>query len=130
MLKSTNLKTCIHIINGLPNETSIDMINTIKDVNNLNIDAVKIHMLSITKNTKLSLLHKDNPIKLLTLNEYVEITVNQLRLLKPEIIVQRLTGDPVKEDLIEPSWLPKKTIVLNEIDKYMAKNNYYQGDLL
>ena len=32
----------------------------------------------------------------------------------------------MKEDLIEPSWLPKKTIVLNEIDKYMAKNNYYQ----
>ena len=129
-LSKTNIKTCVHIINGLPNETKEDMIQTIKDINSLPIDALKIHMLSITKNTILSKLYEKEPFHLLTLEEYVDIVVNQLRLLKEEIVIQRVTGDPLEEDLIQPKWLPRKTLVLNEIDKLMAKNDYYQGDLL
>lgn len=128
-LSSTNLKVCIHIINGLPNETKEDMINTIKDIKYLPFDAIKIHMLSITKDAPIKKQFLLSPFKLLSREEYVEIVVEQLRHLKPEIIVQRLTGDPVKEELIEPKWLIKKTIVLNEIDKFMARNDYYQGDL-
>lgn len=128
-LSSTNLKVCIHIINGLPNETKEDMINTIKDIKYLPFDAIKIHMLSITKDAPIRKQFLLSPFKLLSREEYVEIVVEQLRHLKPEIIVQRLTGDPVKEELIEPKWLIKKTIVLNEIDKLMARNDYYQGDL-
>lgn len=128
-LSSTNLKVCIHIINGLPNETKEDMINTIKDIKYLPFDAIKIHMLSITKDAPIKKQFLLSPFKLLSREEYVEIVVEQLRHLKPEIIVQRLTGDPVKEELIEPKWLIKKTIVLNEIDKLMARNDYYQGDL-
>ena len=128
-LSNTNLKVCIHIINGLPNETKEDMINTIKDIKYLSFDAIKIHMLSITKDAPIKKQFLLSPFKLLSREEYVEIVVEQLRHLKPEIIVQRLTGDPVKEELIEPKWLIKKTIVLNEIDKFMAKNDYYQGDL-
>ena len=129
-LSKTNLKICVHLINGLPYETKDDMINTIKDINTLPIHGVKIHMLSVVKNTLLSKKYEYEKFHLLTLKEYVDIVVNQLRLLKEEVVIQRLTGDPVKEDLIMPKWLPKKTIVLNEIDKYMAKNDYYQGDLL
>ena len=128
-LSNTNLKVCIHIINGLPNETKEDMINTIKDIKYLPFDAIKIHMLSITKDAPIRKQFLLSPFKLLSREEYVEIVVEQLRHLKPEIIVQRLTGDPVKEELIEPKWLIKKTIVLNEIDKLMARNDYYQGDL-
>ncbi len=128
-LENTNLKICLHIINGLPYESKETMIQTVKDIKHLKFHALKIHMLSITKNAPLKNLYEYKPFKLLSLEEYIEITVTQLRHLKPEIIIQRLTGDPVKEDLIEPKWLLKKTIVLNEIDKYMAKNDYYQGDL-
>lgn len=129
-LNKTNIKTCVHVINGLPYETEKDMLNTIKDLNDLPLDAIKIHMLSINKNTKIQELYDEESFHLLTLEEYVDITVKQLRLLRPEIIIQRLTGDPVKDQLIAPNWLIKKTIVLNEIDKLMSKYDYYQGDLL
>lgn len=128
-LAPTNIKTCIHIINGLPSETRKEMIQTIKDIQHLPFEAIKIHMLSITNDAPIKRSYLKNPFPLLTLEEYVSIVVEQLRYLKPEIIVQRLTGDPLKEELIAPMWLLKKTIVLNEIDKLMAKNNYYQGDL-
>ena len=59
--------------------------------------------------------------------EYVDIVIDQLELLRPEIVIHRITGDPVKEDLIAPTWLLKKFCVLNEIDKEMVKRETYQG---
>ena len=127
-LEKTNIKVCVHIINGLPQETFEDNINTIKAINHLPFDAIKIHMLHIIKNTKLADIYHNNPFKILTRDEYIDTVIEQLRLLKPEIIIERLTGDPVKEDLIEPEWILNKTVILNEIDKKMAKLDIYQGD--
>ena len=69
----------------------------------------------------------NNPFHILTRDEYVSIVCDQLELLRPEIVINRITGDPKKEDLIEPSWLLKKFCVLNDIDKEMKKRNIYQG---
>ena len=60
-------------------------------------------------------------------DEYIEIVVKQLELLKPEVVIERLTGDPIKEELIEPNWVLNKTTILNDIDKLMAKLDTYQG---
>ena len=127
LLEKTNIKICIHIINGLPYETKEDMLQTIKDINHLPFDSIKIHMLHILKDTKLASIYKKEPFKILDKEEYIEIVVKQLELLKPEIIIERLTGDPIKDELIAPMWLLNKTIILNDIDKLMAKQNTYQG---
>lgn len=126
-LEKTNIKTCVHIINGLPYENKEDMIKTIKDINHLKFNAIKIHMLHILKNTLLEKIYNEKPFKLLSKEEYIEIVIKQLELLKPEIIIERLTGDPLKEELIVPNWLLNKTIILNDIDKMMAKLDTYQG---
>ena len=126
-LKQKNIFTVVHIINGLPDETKDMMIETVKYLNNLNIDGIKIHMLSVLKDTPLAKLYEVKPFHLLSEEEYVDIVCDQLEYLKPEIVIQRLTGDPMTDDLIAPLWLPKKTQVLNDIDKEMAKRNSYQG---
>ena len=59
--------------------------------------------------------------------KYVDIVIKQLELLRPEIVIHRITGDPDKNELIEPTWLIKKFVVLNEIDKEMKRRNTYQG---
>ena len=66
----------------------------------------------------------------LTKEEYIDVVINQLEYLKPEIVIERITGGPVKEDLIEPTWLLKKFCVLNDIDKEMVKRDTYQGKRL
>lgn len=129
-LQKRNIFTTIHIINGLPNETKEMMIETVKYLNKLNIDAIKIHMLCILKNTPLEKYYQIKPFHVLTKEEYVDIVISQLEYLNPKIVIQRLTGDPMKEDLIAPLWTVKKIDVLNTIDKEMVKRNTYQGKRL
>lgn len=116
-----------HIINGLPYETKEDMLNTIRFLNSLDIDAVKIHMLHILKDTKLASMYEKQNFHILTKEEYIDIVISQLELLKDTTVIERITGDPIKEDLIEPKWLIKKFCLLNDIDKEMVKRNTYQG---
>lgn len=127
-LKERNILVAVHIINGLPNETKEDMINTVKHLNSLNIDFIKIHMLSVLKDTMLAKYYQEKPFHILTKEEYIDIVCEQLRYLDPKIVIARITGDPDPNKLIEPNWLIKKFCVLNDIDKYMVKYNIYQGD--
>ena len=127
-LRSKNINVVVHIINGLPYETEEMMLDTVKYLNKLDINGIKIHMLAILKNTPLEKYYQKNKFKLLTKDEYIKIVIKQLEYLRPEIIIHRLTEDPKKEDIIEPTWLTKKVTILNEIDKIMAKENIIQGD--
>lgn len=126
-LRKKNINVVVHIINGLPYETKEDMIKTAKYLNTLDIQGIKIHMLSVIKNTKLEKLYQLKPFHILTEEEYIDIVINQLENLSPEIVINRITGDPKLDDLIQPTWLVKKFCVLNNIDKEMVKRNTYQG---
>ena len=129
LLNDNNIPVIVHIINGLPEDTEDSMINTIKYLNQFKISGIKIHMLHILKNTPLGDIYLNKPFKVLSKDEFIDISVKQLRLLNPNVVVHRITGDPDKENLIEPTWVLKKFVVLNDIDKLMRKENYYQGDL-
>ena len=128
-LHARNIFVVAHIINGLPYETKEDMINTIKFVNDCKVDGIKIHMLYIAKNTPLASLYEKNKFHILTREEYIDIVCCQLRLLNEDIVVMRITGDPILNELVAPEWLIKKFMVLNGIDQEMVKRNIYQGDL-
>lgn len=126
-LKKRGISVVVHIINGLPDETKEDMIETVKYLNELHIDGIKIHMLHILKDTPLALYYEKRPFPVLTKEEYIDIVVTQLAYLDPKIVIHRITGDPKKEDLIAPRWLLKKFCILNDIDKEMKKRNITQG---
>lgn len=126
-LRKRKINVVVHIINGLPFETKEMMIETVKHINKLDIQGIKIHMLHIIKNTKLEQIYNNTKFHILTKDEYIDIICSQLEYIRPEIVINRITGDPVKEDLIEPTWLIKKFCVLNDIDKEMVKRDTYQG---
>lgn len=126
-LRKNNIDVVVHLINGLPYETKEMMIESIKYLNKLDIQGVKIHMLSIVKGTKLEKLYKKEKFKILSKEEYIDIVCDQLENLNENIIVHRLTGDPIKNELIEPKWILNKIDVLNGIDKELKKRDTYQG---
>lgn len=126
-LRTRNINVVVHIINGLPYETKEMMLDTVKFINKLDIQGIKIHMLHIVRNTDLAKMYYKEPFHILTREEYVNIVCDQLEFLRPEIVINRITGDPKGEDLIEPSWLLKKFCVLNEIDKEFVRRDSYQG---
>ncbi len=126
-LRKRNIDVVVHIINGLPYETKEDMLETVKYLNKLDIQGIKIHMLSILKDTPIEKLYKSKKLHVLTKEEYIDIVIDQLELLRPEIVIHRITGDPKLDDLVEPDWLVKKFCVLNDIDKEMVRRDSYQG---
>ena len=126
-LRERNINVVVHIINGLPYETKEMMMSTAKYLSNLDIQGIKIHMLHILKDTALANLYEKEKFHVLTREEYVDIVCSQLEILREDIVIHRITGDPNPDDLIEPKWLIKKFGVLNEIDKEMARRDTYQG---
>lgn len=126
-LRKRNIDVVVHIINGLPYETKEDMLATARYINSLDIQGVKIHMLSVVKDTPLATMYEKEKFHLLTKEEYIDIVIEQLELLREEIVIHRITGDPKLDELIEPTWLTKKFCVLNDIDKEMVKRDTYQG---
>ena len=129
-LRKRNIEVVVHIINGLPYETKEMMIDTVKYLNHLDINGIKIHMLNIVKDTPLATLYQEKKFKVLSKEEYIDIVISQLEYLRPEIVIHRITSDPDPKNLIEPTWLIKKFCVLNDIDKEMKKRDTYQGKKL
>ncbi len=126
-LREKNINVVVHIINGLPFETFDMMMDTVKHLNKLDIQGIKIHMLHVLKNTKLESFYEETNFHLLTKEEYVRIVCDQIEELNENIVIHRLTGDGAKEDLIAPLWTLKKVSVLNDIDKELKKRGTYQG---
>ncbi len=126
-LRERNIDVVVHIINGLPYETKEMMLETVKFVNRLDIQGIKIHMLNIIKDTPLETLYNKEHFHVLTKEEYIDIVISELELLDSKIVIHRITADPDPKTLIEPTWLLKKTVLLNDIDKEMKRRNTYQG---
>lgn len=125
--KNYGIKTCVHVILGLPEETHEDMMQTAKELAKLEVDGVKIHMLCILQDTLLSKLYEQGGIKLLSEENYISTVVDFLEILSPNTTIHRLAGNGLKKELIEPKWIGKKLDTLNKIDREFERRNTYQG---
>ena len=126
-LRERNINVLVHIINGLPFESEEMMLDTVRHLNKLDIQGIKIHMLHIIKDTEMARLYEKTKFHILSKEEYIDIVIKQLELLNPKIVINRITSDPDKDLLVEPMWLCDKCQLLNDIDKEMKKRNTYQG---
>lgn len=128
-LKSRGIRTCLHIINGLPNETDEMMAETARQTAKLAPDAVKLQMLHVIRGTRLAEMYARGEVPLLSREEYIDVIVRQLEVLPPETVIERITGDGDKRKLIAPMWSADKIAVLGGIDKRLAELDTWQGRL-
>jgi radical SAM protein (TIGR01212 family) len=126
-LKQINVRICTHIMIGLPGETEADVLQTAKRLAVLRTHEVKIHPLLILKGTALETLYQAEKIRALDLNEYAGLAVDFLELLPPEMVIQRLTAEAMRELLIAPQWCNNKLRVLGEIDAEFKRRGSRQG---
>ena len=125
-LRRIPVSVCVHLINGLPGETPEQMVQSAKTVGSMGIHAVKLHALHVLRNTALAA----QPYSCLTQEQYVSILCDQLEVLPPHIVIQRLTGDGKGADLIAPEWSRNKRAVLAAIDREMKRRDSVQGCML
>ncbi|MGD9032798.1 MAG: TIGR01212 family radical SAM protein [Desulfobacteraceae bacterium] len=129
MAKDFGLNVCAHIILGLPGETRDMMRQTAKFLGNLPLDGVKIHLLYIVRETPLARLYEKGEYRCLERNEYIEVVVDVLERLPPDMVIQRLTGDPIGVELVAPLWAKDKSENLGLIRKRLEERETWQGRL-
>lgn len=126
-LADRGIQICVHIIDGLPGEDREMMLETARRLSRLQLHSIKIHLLHVLKGTVMERQLAEGQFRLLTREEYVGIVCDQLELLPPQMVIQRVTGDGERESLVGPEWSLKKLCVMNEIDKELVRRNSFQG---
>lgn len=117
-----------HLINGLPGETYEMMVENVRRcVTDNEIVGIKLHLLHLMTSTKMQRDYHEGRLKLLSMDEYVNIICDQLEIIPKNIVIHRITGDAPRDMLIGPMWSLKKWEVLNAIDKEMERRGSYQG---
>lgn len=129
-LKTAGIRTCLHIINGLPEEKKEDMLATAKTVGELKPDGIKIHLLHINSDTVLEKMYLDGSYTPMEKEDYIETVVRQLEYIPKTTVIERLTGDGDRRYLVAPLWSRDKISVLGGIDKRQRELDTWQGKLL
>ncbi len=121
------IKICAHVILGLPGETRSDILQTARTISDLGIDGVKLHLLYVVKGTPLEALYRQGDYRCLEQQAYIDLVCDFLERIPPEMVIQRLTGDPHPEELVAPQWSREKTETIRKINETLERRDSWQG---
>lgn len=125
LTKKYGTKVCVHIILGLPGETREMMMQTAKKLAELEIDGIKLHVLTILEGSKLQ--HIKPAPEIMNELDYCELICDILEILPPKTTIHRLAGSGLNSTLISPLWVKNKFRTMNLIDKIMQERKSFQG---
>ena len=128
-LRQRDLEVIVHTILGLPGESRQDILETMEYLNHQDIQGIKLQLLHILKGTDLARDYLEGKFSVYTMEEYLDILIDCLEHLSPDIVIHRLTGDGPKDLLIAPLWSSRKRTVLNTLHHKCKMRHAYQGRL-
>ena len=126
-LKERNIPIIVHVILGLPGETNHMVLQTIQYLNHLPVFGIKLQLLHVLKNTDLATDYLAGQFETLSKEDYMSLLIDCLKLLSPEIVIHRLTGDGPKDLLIAPTWSLYKRDFFNTLHRHLKQTGEYQG---
>ncbi len=120
-----------HLILGLPGESKEDMLEHARKISELPINTLKIHHLQIVKHTMMAYQFKHTPeiFSFMELEEYIELIVDFIELLNPDIILERFFSESPASMLIYPKYGLKNFEVKHLVEKRLEERNAFQGRL-
>ena len=125
-LLERNIKVVTHLLLGLPGETKEQMLESVKHVSSKAIFGIKLHLFNLIKTSG---IYKEIPdyVPFNSIEEYVDLVIECLEIIPPEITIHRLTGDVPRKFLVSPEWSYKKRTILNSINFELMSRNTCQG---
>lgn len=126
-LRRRRLEVIVHVILGLPGEDRTQMLETVSWLGSNDIQGIKLQLLHILKGTDLALLYEQAPFPVMSMEEYLDLVIDCVSLLPPEIVIHRITGDGPKNLLIAPLWSANKRLVLNTLTRRFQERGITQG---
>jgi hypothetical protein len=121
------LQVCAHVVAGLPGEGLDDFLETIRFLNRLPVQGIKIHNLYVCRDTALGELWASGGYRPLRLEEYVEHAARAVALLREDVVVHRINGDPAPGELLAPAWAADKGAVLSAVRRELEARDVVQG---
>ena len=126
-LRKRQIEVIVHTILGLPGESEKDILETMQYLNGQDIQGIKLQFLHVLKGTDLADIYEHDPFPVFTLEEYVSFIVDCVEIIRPDMVIHRLTGDGPKDLLIAPLWSSAKRHVLNSIHREFRLRDTWQG---
>ncbi len=139
-LRSRQLEVIVHTILGLPGECGENkkrVFETMEYLNRQDVQGIKLQLLHVLKNTDLARyyfqtkgMERSSSLPAfapLDMDEYIDLVIECLEMLRPDMVIHRLTGDGPKDLLIAPEWSSRKRTVLNTLHHRMKECGAYQG---
>ena len=127
--EAAGLTVIVHVILGLPDETKAQMLDTVRYLADFQpaIDGIKLQLLHILRGTKLAELYEQAPFPVFSMDEYIELLIECIRLLPPDMVIHRISGDGPKKLLVAPEWSGNKRAFLNTFSKALRESGCFQG---
>ena len=126
-LSRRGIPVIAHVILFLPGEGRAEMLDTIRYLNHLPVQGIKLQLLHILKHTDLAGYYEAHPFHVPSMEEYFEVLADCITHLRSDIVIHRLTGDGPKSLLIAPLWTGNKRLVLNSLQRYFKEQDVWQG---
>ncbi len=118
-----------HIILGLPGEDREMLIKQTEIISALPLTTLKLHQLQLIKGTRMAQEYAEDPdsFHLYTASEYIDLVIDYVEHLRPDIILERFISQSPKELLIAPDWGLKNYQFTNQVRKKMKERDTWQG---
>lgn len=118
-----------HVILGLPGETHESIVTQARDLSRLPLTTLKMHQLQLIRGTRMALEYEQRPqdFHLFDVAEYIELVVDYIEHLRPDIVLERFVSQSPKELLIAPDWGLKNYEFNHRVQKRMKELDAYQG---
>lgn len=118
-----------HIILGLPGETKEMLVRQAERLSTLPLTTLKLHQLQLIKGTRMAAEYADNPadFHLYTADEYIDLVIDYVEHLRPDIVLERFVSQSPKELLIAPDWGLKNHEFTDKVKKRMRERDSWQG---
>ena len=127
-LQERGIHVVTHMIAGLPGETREMTVETARYIGESGAEGIKIHLLHVLRGTDLEAEYLQGRVPVLSMEDYIETVAQCLRVLPPDMVIHRLTGDGDKRTLLAPLWSAEKKTVLNAMNRRLQ--NITQGEAL
>ncbi len=120
-----------HLILGLPGESQAQLIEHATTISKLPLTMLKLHQLQIVQGTIMAQQFIEHPegFSLFNIDQYIDLTIDFLEKLNPEIAVERFVSQSPKEFLIAPDWGVKNFEFVAKLEKRIKQRNTFQGRL-
>ena len=130
-LVARNIPVGSHLILGLPGETKAQMLAHAEIVSQLPINYLKVHQLQYVRGSSMGQDYLAHPeqYKVFELEEYLNLIVDFIERVRPDIVMERFISQAPSELLLAPKWGLKNFEMTRMVEKRMAEKNSWQGKL-